>query len=193
MRTRSHRWWLGGLAAAGVALSHEIAYRLAHADPVQRVHVLNETGHDYMPLMARGSFMLAVLALVFFVVQRFSVGQGERLSVARVSGALFAFQAAGYLFQEFVERAASGHGLSLALSPIAVALVLQLFIAIVLAFVLGALARTIEKLCAGRPHPERTETVKGTHSRDHVVAQVPLRGGLGLRGPPAPESISHAA
>jgi hypothetical protein len=184
MRFRARRLWLGGLAAAGVALSHEIAYRLAHADPVQRVHVLNQTGHDYMPVMAKASLLLGVLGLVFFVAQKFSSPTASRLSVAGVATRLFIFQACGYVLQELVERALSGHGLTLSLSPVLVALALQLLIAVVIALATSLLAATIDRFLRKPLDFEPCGDVDLPRGSADVTVLVPLSGGLGLRGPP---------
>jgi hypothetical protein len=185
-RISGPRLWLSGLGSAGLAVSHLLAYRLGHTDPAVRTHVLDETGHAYMPTFVTISMFLAVLGLVFFAARRFfAKGEAAKTSFAAMAIALLALQAFGFFGLEITERFLSGHGISLAESPVLIALAVQIGLAVGGAILVRALARVVDvikDLVASR--------IRNTTEISFLLATVLspsrplLSGGRGLRGPP---------
>ena len=69
-RARRVRAWLVGIACAGIALSHEFGYQVENPGLAQRVHVLQETGHRYLPLFVTLALIALVLSIVGFLAHR---------------------------------------------------------------------------------------------------------------------------
>ena len=190
-RVRRARAWLIGIACAGIALSHEFGYQVENPGMAQKVHVLEETGHSYLPVFVTLALVALVLGIVGFLAHRI-VGRTSATAPKEVFlhtvMRLMGLQAAGFLLLEVGERFLSGGGITLADSPVLPALMVHVVLAILGAVLLSLLARAVdavmdafERLVSG----ERSETTANwTISSIVVPAPILLSGGLGLRGPP---------
>ncbi len=178
--------WMSGLGSAGVAFSHLIAYRLGHTDPVERLHVLNDTGHNYLPGFVTVSMFLAVLGLVFFAARRFFSSSDSKVPLMETAIALFAIQAIGFFGLELAERFLSGNGISLAGSPVLIALAVQLVLALGGALVAKLLAKVVDVVRKRLASPKHRHASSTFSSRAVLIPARPLlSGGRGLRGPPS--------
>jgi hypothetical protein len=120
-RVRRVRAWLVGIACAGIALSHEFGYHVGSPGTAQRVQVLEETGHAYLPIFVTLALVALVLGIVGFLAHRIVARAGDnapREVLLHTAVRLFGFQAAGSLLLEVGERYLSGNGVSLARSPV---------------------------------------------------------------------------
>lgn len=196
------RAWLGGLACAGVAAAHWIAYLLAppradaHAHGHTHGEALAATGHDlwpYLVAVAAGAF---VAALSGFVSDR--VGESRGASGASLwrhaAARLVPVQVLAFAGLELLERvlfADSGHAGSLLGQPVLwVGIALQVLCALGGAGLLVVFARTIEiiqKLVARRLGAGTSGTaVAGPRRISLPVRAVEMAtGGPTFRGPPA--------
>lgn len=187
------RLWLGGLASAGVALTHFVAFLVANPDHAVRSDVLHETGHHYWPHFAALALGALVAGLVGFVADRVRGTPTRQPSeLRRLYGftvtRLALLQGLGFLYLEAGERlAVRGSFAGLLQEPaVVIGLVVQLLVALVAALLLVLFARVVDTLFARlRPRirpPKVTVPVS--------VARVPrsalgfAAGGPSLRGPP---------
>lgn len=188
---RATRVWLGGLAAAGLAVSHHVGYQVAHRDAAERLHVLADTGHSYLSSFFTMCALIAVMSIVGFCAQRAASVQGVERTPFLVSTALliFGFQASGFLVLEFGERALSGHGFTLAGSPVVIGFIVQALFAVIAAIVLRFLIVAVEfvKKLLRTPRPSLSSDPRvALVTNDLSPTPQLIAGGRGLRGPPAP-------
>jgi hypothetical protein len=190
-RARRARAWLVGIACAGIALSHEFGYQVENPGMPQRVHVLQETGHAYLPAFVAIALVALVLGIVGFLAHRI-VGRAAENAPREVflhtAVRLFGSQVAGFLLLEVGERFLSGGGISLTDSPVVPALMVHLLLAVAGALLLVLLARAVDAVLDALesvPVATRNEAAPSWPTTSVVVpAPILLSGGLGLRGPP---------
>ncbi len=165
------------VAAAGVVLLHQVAYLLAHPDPLRRGAATQ--GHAYLAFVAEVLVPLGMAAAVWLAACR----AGRLLGWARTpSGVLIPLQAALFLGQEVLERIAAGEGARSALVEPAVWVGLALVP--LLAWATGQLLRVADRLHACR----------GWYPADPVVPGWGVRLGLPDLSVPvaAPLASPHA-
>ena len=191
-RARRARAWLIGIACAGIALSHEFGYQVENPGMAQKVHVLEETGHSYLPVFVTLALVALVLGIVGFLAHRI-VGRTSATAPKEVflhtAIRLMGLQAAGFLLLEVGERFLSGGGISLADSPVLPALMVHVVLAVLGALLLSLLARAVDAVMDALERfvsDDRIETIT-TWTISSIVVPAPLllSGGLGLRGPPS--------
>lgn len=189
------RAWLGGLACAGVAAAHWIAYLIAPPEGHSHAEGMAATGHKLWPYfvaLAAGGF---VAALSGFVSDRF--GEEPRASgralwrhaVARLLPA----QVLAFFCLELAERALfadPGHGGTLLTEPVLwVGIGLQVLCALAGAGLLVLFARTVEliqELVARKLRVDAPLRVaQPVLARLTVRPLVMATGGPTFRGPPA--------
>ena len=181
-----------GIACAGIALSHEFGYQVDNPGLAQRVHVLQETGHSYLPAFLTIALVALVLGIVGFLAHRIvahASGQAPRDVLLHTAVRLFGLQAAGFLLLEVGERYLSGGGISLSNSPVIPALLVHVVLAVLGAVLLRALARAVDAVMDALeriPAEFHSETAATWFDSSIVVpAPILLAGGRGLRGPPS--------
>jgi hypothetical protein len=190
---RRGRAWLIGIAGAGIALSHEFGYQVDNPGVAQKVHALEETGHAYLPLFVTLALIALTLGIVAFLAHRIAeraVDVPPKEAFLYTATRLLGMQAAGFLLLEVGERVLSGNGFTLAGSPVALALMMHVVLALLGAGMLRLLARVVDVVldAVEKKVPEElTEEPATTWAATSVLAPVPLllSGGLGLRGPPS--------
>ena len=144
------RIWVGAVACAGVAFSHEIAYLIAAPDAPRRAELMDATGHRYFSLVVAAALIALVVGLGDFVAESIAA-RGKVLRSRKLfsfaAGRLTALQAAGFVVLEALERLLGGehHFASTLLAEPATLLgiALQLFSALIAALILVALRRVI--------------------------------------------------
>lgn len=188
------RAWLGGLACAGVAAAHWIAYLIAPPDGHSHAEGMAATGHKLWPYfvaLAAGAF---VAALSGFVSDRFCEAPGAsgwklwRHSVSRLLPA----QVLAFFCLELAERALfadPGHGASLVTEPVLwVGIALQVLCALAGAGLLVLFARTVEliqELVTRQVHTAAPlRLARPVLARLTVRPLVMATGGPTFRGPP---------
>jgi hypothetical protein len=197
------RLWLGTLAAAGVVVSHGIAYWIHAPAPRARAELLQATGHRYWTLVVAAALALLVFGLSAFVVRLLSGGgdlprQGPML--AAIVPRLAAIQCFGFVALEFGERVlASGPEApsmwSIVDEPIvAVGLAIQCLVALAGAFLLHWLSRGVVRLvrllrrrCPGNRRVPSMCPERGAPLRPRVAISV-----AGPRGPPTALRPAHS-
>ncbi|HEX2040100.1 MAG TPA: hypothetical protein VHF47_10260 [Acidimicrobiales bacterium] len=188
-RGRRLSWWTGGVAGAGVLLTHWVTYRLALPDAHHRGDVLHDSGHAHWPV-------LSVVGLTLFTVASLHVCTlgWRRRPVARgrvLALRLAVLQAVAWTALEVGERALAGrlatlddHGLVL------LGLVVQVAVALAGAAFVRLTVRALSAL-AGRPprvRPRPRSTPLPTPPAVGRATIAPV-GAHGLRGPPAPQPV----
>lgn len=109
------------LVAAGVVLLHQVAYLLAHPDPVARAAAAE--GHAYLAPLAEVVVPVGLAVVVWLLALRTArLWGGVAVAVAPLTGLV----AAGYLTLEVGERVVRGAGATAALTEPAVWLGLAL-------------------------------------------------------------------
>lgn len=190
-RTRLAGLSVALLAATGLLAAHALDYGLLIRDPVYRQHVLDSTGHGYLP-EAGG---LALLAFVVASALGWALGFGDGLraggrrpSFGWLVRRLGALQVAGFVALEIVERVQSGVPLHHLLSPLLpMGVLLQVAVAVVGALLLGLLWRTgawVARAFAP-PRPRRVPRVLRPAAGATVPAVRILSVSASPRGPPA--------
>lgn len=197
------RLWLGTLAAAGVVVSHGIAYWIHAPAPRARAELLQASGHRYWTLVVAAALALLVFGLSAFVVRLLSGGgefprQGPM--VAAIVPRLAALQCFGFVALEFGERL-------LALGPearsmwsivydpvVAVGLAVQCLVALAGAFLLHwlgrgvvRLARLLRRRCPGNRRVPSIRPELGAAPRSRGAISV-----AGARAPPAALRPAHS-
>jgi hypothetical protein len=197
------RLWLGTLAAAGVVVSHGIAYWIHAPAPRARAELLQATGHRYWTVVVAAALALLVFGLSSFVVRLLSGGRelpSRGTMLAAIVPRLAAIQCFGFVALELGERVlASGPDArpipSLVDEPVvAVGLAVQCLVAVagvVLLHWLGRgvvrLARLLRRRC---PRDRRVPFIRpelGAAPRPHGAISV-----AGPRGPPAALRPAHS-
>jgi hypothetical protein len=197
------RLWLGTLAAAGVVVSHAIAYWINAPGAQTRAELLQATGHRYWTLVVAAALALLVFGLSAFV-GRLLFGGGELprqgpLLVAIVPR-LAAIQCAGFLALEVGERyLAAGSGARSVSSvvgepAVAMGLAVQFIVALAGALLLLWIGRGVVRL--GRLLRRRSSWSRPLSSpRPAFGASRRTRADLmvtGPRGPPGAQQPAHA-
>lgn len=187
------RAWLGGLACAGVAAAHWVAYLIAppggHAHPAS----LAATGHKLWPYfvaLAAGGFVAAISG---FVSDRFGETPGASGSALwrHAAGRLLPAQVLAFFCLELAERALfadPGHGSLLSEPVLWVGIALQVVCALAGAGLLVLFARTVELIKDLVTRRARSATP--VRAAQPVLALLVVRplvmatGGPTFRGPP---------
>ncbi len=189
------RAWLGGIACAGVAAAHWVAYLIAPPGGHTHAEGLAATGHRLWP------YLMAVFAGAFvaglggFVANRLSEGGASGATLWRHAVVrLVPIQVVAFVVLEIVERALFAdptHSTGLLAQPVLwTGIVLQVLCALAGAGLLVVFARTIEliqDLMARRSVPagDAPVTVRRLLTQLHVRPLVMAAGGPTFRGPPA--------
>lgn len=185
--TSTHRRiWLGGLTAAGLAISHKVGYAVAHRSEAARIELLQETGHSYLPVLWTAALLLGGMAIVAFAAQRWDRGDTPA-SWWRTALALLALQAGGFLSIELAERWLSGHSVGLEGSPVPIALVVQALFAVIAVIVLKVIGRAVDLVrerLARPPAQAGTALASPLHEAEDLLRPIAVLGGVGLRAPP---------
>ncbi len=185
------RLWLGALAAAGVGLTHAVAYFLTAPDPEARRELLEQTAHGYWSYASAVALGLLVAGLSGFAIARVR----ERAEQRRAGGSLYLFiatrlivlQGLGFLVLEASERAVAGQLDHFLAEPVVLlGVVIQAVVAVIGAALLVMLARLVETLVSGRSSifvrpPSRTFAPILSIPQPHTYIGA---GGAAPRAPP---------
>jgi hypothetical protein len=189
---------LTALAAVGVLIGHWIAYWLAVPNPTLRESILVATGHSYWMTALKIGVVLGVTAFVMIGLRTISTGggyQGRTKDAFVWAGLrLAAIQMVAFVGLEVAERAVIGDPVAqiFANHLLVVGLATQVIVAALVALVSVCLARIVRRLYRMvHRAPQSRSSVTGLRpSKIHV----PLRPGAlsryGIRGPPAPASVT---
>ncbi len=145
------RLWLGALAAAGVGLTHALAYFLTAPDAEARRELLEQTAHGYWSYASALGLGLLVAGLSGFVIsrvkERATRPEGTRALYFFIATRLLVLQGLGFLLLEASERAvAGGLGELLAEPVVLLGLCIQAAVAAVGAVLLLLLSRLVDAL-----------------------------------------------
>jgi hypothetical protein len=185
--------WLGGLAAAGVVVSHSLSYLFVAPDPHARSLLLQETGHRYFTWIAAIAVGALIAGLAGGTLQRLHAGRSGTWSRPRVFAAaattLAALQIIGFIVLEGTERAVVGAGVThiFAEPAIAVGIVMQIVVALVGALLLVALAGGVDRISAlfGATPSDRATRIVTWWATSVLPPNLQVAGsGRTLRGPP---------
>jgi hypothetical protein len=188
------RLWLGALAAAGVVVSHGIAYWIHAPGPRARAELLEATGHRYWTLVVAAALAMLVFGLSAFVARLlFGAGEFPRQGpmLAAIGPRLAAIQCLGFVALELGERLLAfgpeaRSMLSVVDEPvIAVGIAVQCLVALAGAFLLHWLGRGVVRLARllrlrlpwDRPLPS---------IRPELGAAPRLRAAISIAAPRAP-------
>lgn len=183
-RGRRLSWWMGGIAAVGVLVTHWLTYRLALPDAEHRVDVLHHTGHVHLPVVsAIGLALFTVASLRIFIL---GAGGGRLPGFRSTAVRLAALQAAAWTALEVGERAIAGRLATLDdHALLVVGLGVQVAVALLGALLLRLASKVLAALAA-RSAPVRRRppsvSLPAQSRRRHRV--LPLTGAHALRGPP---------
>jgi hypothetical protein len=185
IRGLSARLWLGGLAAAGVVVAHQLAYVVAAPDPHARAELLRAAGHDHWSgVMAVAMGLLSISLLSF---ARRSLTEGAQRPWAGALVRLAPLQAGGFVVLEVAERLLVGAGVAglWAEPAIVIGVALQILCAVATAAALGRAGRTLarwgsRRMPSGGDSPAPLRPVL----RVAVARAGVLAGSGALRGPP---------
>jgi hypothetical protein len=176
-------------ALIGLLLGHKLAYAATFRDPQVLLHVLEDTGHNWLSLTP--VFVALLIALLLVTSARGATG-GTTLRRRYVT--IAALQLSAYITVEVLERLAHGSslsdvvaGLSSGYGPtiLAFGVVAQLFVAAGTALLSRVVERVVAHLRA--VSPQRAAPASNAH---RITAQQvllhPRFGGLaqGVRAPP---------
>ena len=189
---RRPRLWLGALAAAGVGLTHVLAYFLTAPDPTARRELLEQTAHGYWSYASAFALGVLVAGLSGFVISRVRERalrpQSGRALYFFITTRLVVLQAVGFLVLEASERAVAGGLVDVLAEPVVLlGLGIQAVVAAIGALFLLLLARILEAVTDGtasvfvRP-ASRIFLPVLSFSRPHTYAAA---GGATPRAPPA--------
>lgn len=187
------RLWLGGLAGAGVAVAHVLAFRVVSPDHAARSDLLHATGHRYWPYVAALALGGLVAGLVGFVADRVSADRrghpGIRRLYAFTASRLLILQTLGFLYLEAGERlVVDGSFTGLLQEPVVIiGLVVQAAVALVGALLVVLFAQVVDTIVAVlRPvvRPSKVATPRGALRSLGPRLRL-ATGGATLRGPPA--------
>src|SRR5919197_3149904 len=163
---------LAGVAVAGAAVGHSIAYLIVAPEGRERATLLAGTGHGYWSTAVAAEIVVGLLAVFGTVARHFSDGLRRQPRPASdepwawLAARLCLLQATIYSVQEVLERAATGHPVGEVVRDrlLFAGFLMQVLTALVMATLLVWLGRAPEAGGAGFPR------------------RPPTRGGL----PPAP-------
>ena len=183
--------WLGGLAAFGIVTAHCLAYVLAAPNHNEMSLLMDATGHRYWGVVVGVALGAAIGGAAGLYVREFRApsNDGRRLNLFMFAGPrLAAFQVAGFVLLEAVERALFAGGLAHPLEQPAViaGLALQIVVALTSALILTLVARLVRfiaKLLGDRTRAPRALSLFGTRL-SFSPHDLLLAGGACARGPP---------
>jgi len=169
------------LVLAGVWVSHELAYLVAHPDPLLRAAALG--GHAYLQLARALLAPVAAFALGGLAIQNArEANLGGGLRPMRLAG----WQTLVFLTFEVVERIPHGNAHTVFAEPaILVGLALMLPISALLVLLVGITARLVAAIFGSGRHPHpiaRQDHWIPLLCDEPVVTAYPAA--LGSRGPP---------
>ena len=180
------RLWLGGLAAGGVVLAHQLAYLTAAPHPHERAELMRAAGHRNWSLVVALATGLMVAGLAGFV--RRGLGGGAVRAVGRgVASRLALLQGGAFLLLEATERSLAGADALSALGEPVVLLgfLLQAVVALIGAGLVKLLARAIYLLSTPRTTRRRPARRVSFPRPSVVIPRFCVCAGSGdLRGPP---------
>ncbi|HEX2031043.1 MAG TPA: hypothetical protein VHL78_06555 [Actinomycetota bacterium] len=195
VRPASHtrvRLWLGGLASAGVALSHFLAFLVATPDHAARSDLLSQTGHGYWPYFIAVALGALVAGLVGFAGERAwgeADGAGFRSLYRFTAIRLLVLQAVGFLLLEGAERLIVHGSLDGLLSEpvVIIGLLVQAAVALAGALLLVLFVRVVDRVRAlfrRSARPPRVALPRGPLA--FTPPPLPVAGGgPAPRAPPA--------
>lgn len=186
--------WVGGMAAAGVIVSHSLSYLFVTPDPHARERLLQVTGHRYFTWVAALALGALVGGLAGGTLRRLRSGgdgpvTGPRAFAAAAS-TLSVLQVAGFIGLEAAERWIAGSSITHILGEpvVAIGIAMQVVVALVAALLLVGLARGVDhiasRLLAAGPSGRSSKTVTWWATSIHPPSLAPVDGGRTLRGPP---------
>jgi hypothetical protein len=184
-RGRRLSWWAGGIAGAGVLVTHWLSYRLAVPHAHHRADVLHDSGHAHWPV-------LSVVGLALFTVAALRLcahgWRGRPMPGLRATALrLAALQAVGWTAVEVGERALSGRLATLDDNAVLLlGLGVQLAVAVVAAVLVRLTVRVLSAWAAARAaRPRRVvRPVALPAGAGGPRLVLTLAGAGGLRGPP---------
>ena len=172
-----------GLSTVGIALGHGFTYAGLEPRGVAREAWLAATGHGYLPTFVAVATAVALAIGAAAVLRGILAPRPEpRLPLARLA----AFEMAGFVLMETLERVASGAGFADLPRVLPVGLAIQSAIACLLAVAVRWLHRAGTAVARRRspsPAPARGP-VALLPTVQHVLVGVSGRGTLGDRAPP---------
>jgi hypothetical protein len=178
--------WLGGLASAGVVVSHHLAYWAAAPDPHERAELLRAGGHEHWSYVVALAVGLLVPCLAGFV--RTGLRGPLRLGPCRsLALRLALLQGVAFVALETVERILVGSGVAdLASEPvIVVGVMVQGLVAALGAALISLLGRALATWRTRRAGFPKAQRAIVPRSRSLVPPRFPAATGAGaLRGPP---------
>jgi uncharacterized membrane protein len=193
MRRVSERMWLGGLAAAGVVLSHSLSFLFVAPDPHARQRLLDATGHRYFTWVTAVAIGLLVAGVAGGTIKRLR-GGFEDAAYGRTfvgsAAALVLIQVVAFIALESVERlVVDGSPLGPLTDPVmAIGCVVQIVVAVVGALLLVALAHGVDHIAARflASPPQPTGPARAWWATSVMPpTPAPATGGPTVRGPPA--------
>lgn len=169
------------LVLAGVWITHELAYLLAHPDPLLRAAVLG--GHAYLQLARALLTPVAAIALGGLAVQK---AREAHVSVGLRPIRLAGWQALTLMVIEVVERLPHGMAHTVLHEPaIYVGLALTVPVAALLVWLVGVTARVVAAIFGSgqqwRPRARQHRWIPVRSSQPVLTAP---SSSLGSRGPP---------
>jgi hypothetical protein len=170
------------LAVGGSQLAHAEAYRLVYADPHERAHVLDGSGHAYFSY-APAAFALALAVLLCGLAGWLAHARRGR-SIALATWPFAAVPLLTFLVQEHVERGTLAG--VLAEPTTLVGLLLQLPFALLAFAVARLLLRVVEALAVARVRRPRIRArTRSLRPATPMLPPLPrLAFGVAQRGPP---------
>jgi hypothetical protein len=183
---------LAGTAVGGVVLAHWLAYFLAIPAAHLRAEVLAASGHSYWVLAIKLAVVLGLAAFGTMFLQH--VGRPARWEPGQetfspIAARLIFLQVAAFVAMEVTERLVVG-------APVAhlfhhriflMGLALQVIVSAAGALLLVWFARAAERVAeaVGSPRLPRPSAVQTVRIEIQTISALdPVRGGVGLRGPP---------
>jgi hypothetical protein len=193
MRRVSERLWLGGLAAAGVVLSHSLSFLFVEPDPHARQRLLDATGHRYFTWVTAVAIGILVAGLAGGTIKRLGGGVEEavyRRTFVGSAAPLVLIQVVAFIALESVERlVVDGSPLGPLTDPVmAMGCVVQIVVAVVGALLLVALAHGVDCIAARflASPPQPTGPARAWWATSVLPpTPAPATGGPTVRGPPA--------
>jgi hypothetical protein len=189
-RGRRLSWWMAGIAAAGVLVTHWLTYRLAVPHAHDRVHVLHESGHAHWPVVSAVGLALFTAASLRLCVLGL---RGGRVAGFRTTAVhLATLQAVAWTVLEVGERVAAGRVVTLDDHAVLLTgLGVQVAVAVLGAVVVRVAVRVLSGFAARPTVPRlRPQSVAMPASFRGPSRVLPLAGAHGLRGPPLPRPTS---
>jgi hypothetical protein len=189
-RGRRLSWWIGGVAAAGVLVTHWLTYRLVVPHGHHRAELLHDTGHDHWPVVS--AVALALFAASSLRVCALGLRRRPVLPFGSTAARLAAVQAAAWVGLEVGERAVAGHAATL---DDCVLLLIGTAVQVAVAVLGATLVRVLHRAGAAldsRPFsPPRPRPQPAPRPVSAMPPRLlPLSGASGLRGPPIAQPIS---